>query len=226
MEEMILKNILKILKTKIKSKSKVFVIGFNKTGTTTLKSVLWELGYSVGSQREGELLLGDWQRDSFKKIFALCETAECFQDIPFSLPRTYMHLYEKYKDAKFILSVRDSSNQWYNSLCNFHSKMWNNGRGVPNAEIMKQVQYVKEGYAYESFKLIFETNDDDLYNKDRLIQTYEEHNEEVRAFFEDKKNSLIELNVSKESDYKKLCEFLNKEPKRGGFLWENKTTKL
>ena len=35
---------------------KLFAIGFNKTGTTTLSHSLKKLGYKVGKQREAEFL--------------------------------------------------------------------------------------------------------------------------------------------------------------------------
>jgi len=69
--------------------SKIFCIGFNKTGTTTIESVLKSFGYKMGDQVKGERLLNSWLSRDFKPIVELCKTAEAFQDIPFSLPYTY-----------------------------------------------------------------------------------------------------------------------------------------
>ena len=68
-----------------KQKEKIFCIGFNKTGTTTLLHTLKELGYKMGNQARGELLFFDWYNRNFNPIVKYCKTADAFQDIPFSL---------------------------------------------------------------------------------------------------------------------------------------------
>ena len=218
-----LKTVVKKIKTSIKSKSKVFVVGFNKTGTTTLKRELWNLGYSIGDQEKAECLLKYWELDFKVKLINYCKTAEAFQDIPFSIPDVYKILYEEFKDAKFILSTRDNSEQWFNSLCNFHSKIWNEGKGVPSLEQLKKVNYRYDGFAYKAFTIIFGNHNNEAYNKQVLISRYEKHNSDVRSFFESNPNSFIEVNVSDQKDYLRLCDFLGKTPKKEGFLWKNKT---
>ena len=213
----------KKLNTRIKSKPKVFVIGLNKTGTTTLKTTLWELGYSIGDQKEGELLLKHWELGFQRKLKGYCTTSEAFQDLPFSIPEVYKKLYEWFGDAKFILTTRDNLEQQFNSLCNFHSKIFNENEGLPSAEKLKQAQYRYTGFAYNSFKVLFGTDDKDLYNRNALITKYENHNADARNFFKENQNSFVEINVSNHEDYLKLCNFLSKAPKRDGFLWENKT---
>ena len=42
-------------------KQKVFCIGMNKTGTTSLQTFLSDHGYSLGNQNEGEMLLKDFK---------------------------------------------------------------------------------------------------------------------------------------------------------------------
>lgn len=46
-------------------KPKVFVIGCNKTGTTSVAEALRLLGWDVAKQRPAELLLEDWGRREF-----------------------------------------------------------------------------------------------------------------------------------------------------------------
>ena len=75
-----------------KNKPKIFCIGQNKTGTTTIESVLKSFNYKLGNQVQGELLLDTWYERDFKKIIKFCKTAEAFQDVPFSLPYTFQHL--------------------------------------------------------------------------------------------------------------------------------------
>jgi len=42
-----------------KNSPKIFCVGFNKTGTTTLEATLKEFGYFMGDQVKGELLIKD-----------------------------------------------------------------------------------------------------------------------------------------------------------------------
>ena len=53
-----------------KNKTKIFCIGLNKTGTTTLESVLKEFGYTLGNQVTAELLLEAWFARDFNQIIA------------------------------------------------------------------------------------------------------------------------------------------------------------
>lgn len=209
-----------------KKQHKVFCIGFNKTGTTTLEQTLIQLGYKMGNQAKGELLFLDWFKRDFKSIIKHCNTADAFQDIPFSLPYTFMMLDQYYKNAKFVLTVRDSELQWYESLTKFHSKLWGEGKRLPTAEDMKNATYRYRGFTYESFKLIYNTPDDDLYNKAILTKLYKLHNYTVEDYFRGNPEKFLIINVSKSSDYAKLCTFLGKPVKADDFPWKNKTSDL
>jgi hypothetical protein len=87
--------------------SKIFCIGFNKTGTTSLYHALLREGLKVGDQPTAERLLASYVDGDFDPIVEYCKTARAFQDVPFSMPNTYRHLYHAFPDAKFILSVRE-----------------------------------------------------------------------------------------------------------------------
>jgi len=206
-----------------KHQPKVFCIGCNKTGTTTIARTLKELNFKLGDQVKGELLFFDWHKGDYKNIIKLCKTADAFQDIPFSLPFTYVELDRYFKNAKFILTVRDDASQWYESLVKFHSKLWSNGSDTPTSDDLKNADYRYKGYAYETFKLLYNTEDRELYNKEVLTNTYNTHNASVRKYFQNDPDKLIVLNVSQKNDYFRLCEFLNKKPVGDGFPWENKT---
>lgn len=108
-------------------KPKIFCIGKNKTGTTSLKAAMAELQYRVGVQRDAELLIHDWAIRDFRRIVRYCRSAEFFQDVPFSYPYTFIAMDQAFKGSKFILTVRDNPEQWYNSLVKFHSKLFGEG---------------------------------------------------------------------------------------------------
>ncbi len=206
-----------------KNKDKIFCIGFGKTGTTTLEKTLKEFNFKLGDQNTGELLVFDWFNKDFSKILELSKTAEAFQDVPFCLPYTYIFLDQYFPKAKFILTERNTSDQWYNSIVKFHSKLWSDGTNPPSKSDLMNAKYRYKGYAYDSFKLLFNTSDEDLYNKDKLIESYLNHNYIVKEYFRYKPEKLLTINVSKKSDYFRLCDFLNKKPLRDSFPWENKT---
>lgn len=210
-----------------KLKPKVFCIGQNKTGTTTLKTVLKEdFNYKIGSQVQAELLLDDWYKRNFKAIATYCKTAEAFQDVPFSLPYTYLFMDAYFKDAKFILSERDSADQWYNSLIKFHSKLWSDGETAPSAEQLKNASYRYKGYAYKFNRYMYNTPKNDPYNKEVLMQHYLDYNKEVKQYFKSRPDKLLVINVANPSDYQKLCRFLNQKSDKDGFPWKNKTKDL
>lgn len=208
-----------------KTKEKIFCVGINKTGTTTIEKVLKGFGYLMGDQEKAEMQTSNWFKRDFDKIIKLCKKAEAFQDIPFSLPYTYIVLDQYFKNAKFILTVRDNPDQWFNSITKFHSKLWSDGINAPSKNELKNAKYRYKGFAYDSFKLLYNTNDEDLYNKKILIETYERHNNMVKEYFRSRPEKLLVINVSVKNDYFKLCDFLNKKPLRDDFPWENKTTK-
>ena len=45
---------------------KIFVIGSNKTGTTSLGAALKNLGFRLGNQLEAEMLIDDWAHRDVK----------------------------------------------------------------------------------------------------------------------------------------------------------------
>lgn len=211
---------------KKKTKNKIFCIGLNKTGTTTIEKVLKDFNYKLGNQIKGELLFKDWFKRDFKAIIKLCETGDAFQDVPFSLPFTYVPLAQNFPNAKFILTIRDSSEQWYNSLVKFHSKLWADGVKTPTAEDLKNANYLYKGAAYETNRMFFNTPDNDLYNKEMMLEYYNNHNYQVVEFFRSNPEKLLVINVSKKEDYARLCQFLNKKPLSDNFPWENKTNRV
>ena len=114
---------------RLRKSQKIFCIGCNKTGTTSLERELIELGYILGDQRQAELLYdAHYFKKNFGPIIEYCRTAEAFQDAPFSCPETYKYLDKAFPNSKFILSVRDDPEQWYRSLTEFHAKSFNEGK--------------------------------------------------------------------------------------------------
>ena len=92
---------------------KVFGIGLNKTGTTTLGTCLERLGYDHVSCRAD--LLADWRAGRKDTVFAVTDAHQSFEDWPW--PLMYRDLSARYgTDAKFILTLRRSPEVWLRSL--------------------------------------------------------------------------------------------------------------
>lgn len=221
-------NILKSLNNRIKvlNKSKIFGIGANKTGTTSLEAAMKDLGFIVGNQRKAENLVQDWARRDFNTITKYCHSAQFFQDVPFSLAYTYVALDQAFPNSKFILTVRDNSEQWYNSITKFHSKKWGKDGRIPTQEDLKNATYIYKGRPWETNRLVYTTPEDDPYNKKLLIDFYEQHNNAILDYFKHRSEDLLILNVGKKDAHKKLCEFLEIETSKNDFPWKNKTIEI
>lgn len=192
-------------------KQKIFCVGFNKTGTTSLGKAMGELGFSVGDQKIAENLHREYSQRDFKKI------------IRHSCPFTYIALDLNFKDAKFILTVRDSSEQWYNSISKFHSLKWGKNGNLPSKEDLIEADYVFKGYPWIMNRIMFQSPEDNPYDKNILIAAYERHIENVQEYFKDRPNSLLVLNVAEEGAYQKLSAFLNIKTDKTDFPWLKKT---
>ena len=203
-------------------KTKYFCIGRNKTGTTSLKKAFEDLGFPVGNQRDAELL-GDqyYFKADFKPIIDYCESAQVFQDVPFSWPDIFKHLDIAYPESKFILTVRDSPEQWYQSMTKFHSKRFGDGH-IPTIEQLKSARYVRKGFMYNTIKL-HGTTDNDPYNKDIMMAHYLAHNQNVMDYFKDRMDDLLVINIAEKSSFQRFCKFINVKSTGEEFPWENKT---
>ncbi len=203
--------------------TKIFCIGCNKTGTTSLQKAFQNMGIPLGDQYNAEWLLQDWANRDFSNIIPYCRTAQVFQDVPFSLPDTFKAVDQAFPGSRFILTVRDSSEQWYSSLIRFHGKMWANGRVPPTKEDLQAATYLYKGYPWVANRLIFGTPEDDPYNKETLLALYENYNAEVLDYFKDRPKDLLVLNLSDPNGYQTFCDFIGETPQADDFPWENKT---
>ena len=207
---------------------KIFVVGRNKTGTTSMEKALRQLGYRVGNQRAAEKLTPDWARRDFRRLIAYCHSAEAFQDVPFSYPFTYQALDCAFPGSRFILTVRDSENQWYESVTRFAAKRLEKRIGerrLPTWQEIKQDPYVWTGWAYQNqiFRFGSEVLQQDPHDRQRLISDYRLHNASVVDCFRNRPDDLLVVNVSEPEAMQKLCRFLGKPDSGVSMPWENAT---
>ncbi len=204
-----------------KNRPKVFCIGANKTGTTSVEKALSDLGFKMGNQNSAQALIEAYKIRDFKKIRDFCKNADAFQDAPFSWHYTgiFMDLY--FKKAKFILTIRDDEEQWYKSLTQFHSKILGLDR-LPNSNDLKLAKRSKDRTMWDNFNVRHDISNDDPYNEERLKKYYLDHNRMIIDYFRFKKNLLV-INLSHEDSYSRFCDFLEVKPLYEKFPWENKT---
>jgi len=216
----------------VEPNNKIFVIGLNKTGTTSTEQALIELGYKMGNQADAELLGEYVLFGNYQFLIKYLKTAEAFQDIPFSIRGFYKILHQKYPQAKFILTVRRDADTWCQSLINFTKKNLKSqniefGDKVTINDTKKIVYRYPMMYARLSKMLWtgdrhFINDDEPLYNEEYLKYYYNQHIEESKEYFRNNENFLI-LNVESQGAYKELCTFLGKEPLKDEFPHLNKT---
>lgn len=197
---------------------KIFCIGFNKTGTTSLERALADLGYKTGDQATAERMLDDWSRRDFRRLIRYCKTADAFQDIPFSLDYTYQAVDQAYPGSKFILTVRGSSNEWFDSLRRYHSKLFAQGE-TPGIEDLANAKYLYRGWIKTAMEAIFDYPNIPLYHREKYIEIYESHNRNVIEYFRYRLSDLLILNVAEQGAYQKLCSFLGREALHKDFPW-------
>lgn len=186
---------------------KIFCIGRNKTGTTSLEHALRSLGLRLGNQRQGELLLDDWARRDFTRIIELARSADAFQDVPFSLPFTYQALDAAFPGSRFILTVRGSPLEWYESVLRFHSAIVG-GSTPPRPDELAAFAYVHPGWLLKNQKIVYGVRDDSLYDREVYLRHYVMHNLNVVDYFRFRPGQLLVLNVAEPTAMAQLCRFL------------------
>jgi len=162
---------------------KVFCIGFQKTGTTSLGLALEALGYrvcgpiGVTNPRIREIALG-W---ALTKI----PYYDAFQDNPW--PLLYKELDYLSPGSKFILTMR-RPRSWLRSMRKYFgnyespAESWIYGEGITP-----------------------------LKNPLKCLRRYNRHNRDVRRYFRDRPDDFLEIDFGKGHGWAELCDFLGHE---------------
>jgi hypothetical protein len=164
------------------ARPKVFCIGFQKTGTTTMMEVLRLLGYRVtgpNHARDKDIA------EKFERVAAeLSHRYDAFQDNPW--PLVYRQMDALHPESKFILTTRDEQG-WYDSYRNhFEHK-----ESTP----MEVLLYGPEARYFEGGPELY---------KGRMRR----HNQEVRDYFRDRPDDLLVLDISRDPRWEPICAFL------------------
>ena len=160
---------------------KIFGIGFQKPGTTSLMRALRLFGYKVIGQKRWD------DPEIFKNVpqaaFAMLDDFDAFQDHPW--PNIYKELDRHCPDSKFILTLRPSD-EWIASVVRHFGRTstpmreWVYGVGSP------------------------------MGNETAYIERYERHNRDVLDYFKERPGDLLVMRITEGDGWEKLCPFLGK----------------
>lgn len=186
---------------------KVFCVGANKTGTTSMEGVFKGLGLVVGDQAQAEMLVHDYARQDYRRLIRYCQSAEAFQDVPFSLHDVFRVMDEAFPRSKFVLTVRNNADEWFESLVRHHSRLAGKGR-IPMADDLRQVNYRYPGFVLDVLRLSYGAEESTLYNREVYVRYYEEHNNKINEYFKYRPDDLLVLNASEPDAMERLLRFL------------------
>lgn len=160
---------------------KVFVVGFHKTGTTSLRKALQILGHRVAGP-DG-VHDPDIAQTAAAMVARLSHEHDAFQDNPW--PLFYAEMDAMWPDAKFILSLRDPDRWVASQVRHFGTKetpmrrfIYGDAHGCP-------------------------AGNEAVYRA-RIVA----HNDAVRAHFADRPDKLLPFAVEQGDGWEALCGFL------------------
>jgi hypothetical protein len=164
--------------------TKVFCLGFHKTGTKSFAAALSVLGYRVtGPNGVKDPEIATNVREMARSLLS---GFDAFQDNPW--PILYKEVDSWCPGSKFVLLERDPD-AWIRSQVNYFGdketpmRRWIYGAGAP------------------------------LGNERLYLKRYNEHNSHVRDYFASRPNDLLIMNFSRGDGWNRLCQFLgHKEP--------------
>ncbi|MEX0662812.1 MAG: sulfotransferase family protein [Balneolaceae bacterium] len=186
----------------VRNRKKVFVLGFHKTGTTSLAKALVVLGYRVCGFVNPPINYTP-QTHTKDELFEatykpLLNEYDVFEDTPWFI--FYKELLELYPDAKFILTKRPVD-KWYKSALKHFG-----------------------GYDRKSYHWIYDGKGDPEGNKELYINKYTEHNEAVIKYFKKNNKELLVMNMPEDFNWDVICNFLNCSKPFGDFPHANSAT--
>ncbi len=185
---------------------KIFGIGLQKTGGTSLISALDMLGYEV-IQSPREML--KYNGKGLGIGFDLVEKYDYLSDIP--IPLFYKELDKAFPNSKFIMTSR-SVDSWLKSAeshFSFNRKIFRNlirGRRVG--------KYVAQLFGTECF------------NSEKYLDVFNKHESDVKDYFSGREKDLLCFNIFQGDGWRELCSFLDKPLPNEGFPVKNKKTHL
>lgn len=172
------------------AKPKVFGIGFQKTGTTTLGVIFDKLGYRTASYHQLRDFAAADQVDLAEveaRVLEVARTVDAAKDTPW--PLFYQSLDQAFPGSKFIHVTRDRE-RWIQSAVNDF--------GTHENALHKAIYGAPCPVGFEAL----------------WLERYDRHNDEVKAYFADRPDDCLFLKLEDGISYEAVCDFLG-EPRVG-----------
>ena len=169
--------------------TKVFGIGFHKTGTSSLGRALEILGYkSCLGANELRNNLGELKMmrclfsGDHELLYKYADQYDAFTDLPWFA--IYKSLDTHYPNSKFILTIREEES-WLASAKRYFAN------------------------TVSPFRLWLYGQPNPISNEDAYLNKYRAHNQEVIHYFSGR-NCLLVIDLNEENKWRVICDFLNK----------------
>ena len=174
---------------------KVFGVGLSRSGTSSLASGLDVLGYRVRHFPSLVLLFGKLsiRRREFERYDAMA-------DLP--IAHFYKDLDRRFPGSKFIHTVRDVES-WLDSCERFR-------RFEPDFKAKRRIMELRRQFFGVT-----------CFDRERFRDVHARHTQEVRDYFRDRPDDLLELRICEGEGFAELCPFLGKPQPGVGFPHKN-----
>jgi hypothetical protein len=183
--------------------TRIFGIGLNKTGTSSLKHALRALGIgplpTMDEVARARIVEDVLHGRDYEGALAFAEHYRGFEDRPWNVGDMYRRLHERYPDSLFVLTVRDEES-WWRSVERWVTvvKPWTQSR--------YQLHLGAEEVAREP-----------------MLAGYRRYNEAVERYFAERApDRLLVLDVAAGEGWERLCPFLGVEVPELPFPHKNK----
>jgi hypothetical protein len=206
------------------TKQKIFCVGNNKTGTTSLMKFVRDLGIVVGDQRRSEdlafrYLHKNTMQEFWSGLLAEINLAQFFQDIPFSNPNILRGLLQHFPDTKYIYTTR-RPDDWYRPLVKFHggaagfnlTQDDDGGVDFDTKDVLEKLQT----WQYRDFSGLSPLNQhfgfdnsDDPYNRNTFIDFHLRHAENAARELKGHHSLFIDITKSHSTTVTDLMSFLS-----------------
>ena len=184
---------------------RVFCIGMNKTGTSTIKHcfrVLQLTPIASPTTYSPEVLKSIhhfYDRKNYGDMLKLAERYKSFEDRPWNMWSMYRHLHERFPDSLFILTVRDAESWWRST------ERWIT---ITKPEVLSR---------YQLHLRVQQPS------KESMTESYHRYNAEVEAYFAGT-GQLLTMNIENGDGWAPLCNFLQVPEPQVPFPHANRQT--
>jgi hypothetical protein len=179
--------------------SKIFGIGWAKTGTTTLGQCFEILGYDHQGQRLD--LVHDIKEGDLRQVREVARQSESFEDWPWIV--LFRELDAMFPESKFILTKRKPEG-WIRSYKN-----------------MLETESEASDELNEIRRVLYDLPFPDV-TEEQLLRRYKHHNWEVEEYFSHRPDDLLIVNWREGDGWEELCSFLGHDVPSHPFPHANK----